>query len=136
MNNRQLKWKIGSNDLKSATIILEYHGVNGNASDIIAVPIGNMKPSTLVKLSSCEPRDLYRVLFESDAIIYAPVSMSTLMTSNYDDIKWDEEHNKVNDTSSGSITRVSLSIMRGNDNVFTMEFPSPTNEDIQRLLDE
>jgi hypothetical protein len=136
MNNRQLKWKIGQNDLKSATIMLEYHEVNGNANDIIAVPIGNMKPSTLVKLSSCEPKDLYRVLFESDVVIYAPVSMSTLMTSNYDDVKWDEEHGKVNNTSLGKITRVSLSIMRGNDNVFTMEFPSPNDKDIQHLLDE
>ena len=50
MNNRQLKWKIGNNDLKSATMMIEYYNTDGKTGDIIAVPLGNLKPATLLTL--------------------------------------------------------------------------------------
>lgn len=135
MNNRQLKWKIGNNDLKSATMMIEYYNTNGKMGDIIAVPLGNLKPATLLRLSSCSREDLYRVLFDSGVVIYSPVSMSTLMTSNYDDIVWNNEDDKIRTTKLGKLKKVSLSIMRGNDNVFTIDFPNPDKSSLEKLIE-
>ena len=131
-----MKWKIGRNDLKSATLMLEYNGMGDDAGDIVAIPIGDLSPATLVRLSSCDPEDMYDILFQSNSVIFSPISMSSLMTSNYDDMSWNDEDNKVRNITLGALRRVSLNVMRGNDDVFTLRFPNPDEEQLGRLFGE
>ena len=135
MNRR--KWRISGDDLESATIMLECRHKDGSMGDVLAVPLGDMTPSLLVGLSNADPEDRYRVLFDDPRLImFSPVSISTIMrTGSYDDMQWDREDSKIRDISAEeTVSRVSLSIMRGNHDVYTLELPDPTTEDLPRLL--
>lgn len=122
--------------MQSAAIMINYTDDDtGSINDVISIPVNNMTPADLVRLQSSEMQDRYRTLFESSAVFNAPISMSTLITSNYDDIDWHDENDKVNHISShSSITRVSLNISYGNNNVYTIEFPMPTELELDKLF--
>lgn len=130
------KWRLNANDLQSATIMLEYRHHDGSMGDVIAVPIGDMTPSLFVRISNSAPEDVYSVLMESNAILYAPVSMSTVMVEGgYDSVRWDREESRVSSMSNDErLDRANLSVMRGSDDVFTLELPLPDDGTLSRLL--
>lgn len=131
------KWRINENDLESATIMLECRHKDGSMGDVLAIPLGSMTPSLLVGVSNADPEDRYKVLFnDSKLIIFSPVSISTIMRTNkYEDMQWDKEDSKVKDISTEeTISRVSLSIMRGDHDVYTIELPNPSADDLKTLL--
>lgn len=131
------KWRINENDLESATIMLECRHKDGSMGDVLAIPLGSMTPSLLVGVSNADPEDRYKVLFnDSKLIIFSPVSISTIMRTNkYEDMQWDKEDSKVKDISTEeTISRVSLSIMRGDHDVYTIELPDPSADDLKTLL--
>lgn len=131
------KWRINENDLESATIMLECRHKDGSMGDVLAIPLGSMTPSLLVGVSNADPEDRYKVLFnDSKLIIFSPVSISTIMRTNrYEDMQWDKEDSKVKDISTEEIiSRVSLSIMRGDHDVYTIELPNPSADDLKTLL--
>lgn len=131
------KWRINENDLESATIMLECRHKDGSMGDVLAIPLGSMTPSLLVGVSNADPEDRYKVLFnDSRLIIFSPVSISTIMRTNrYEDMQWDKEDSKVKDISTEeTISRVSLSIMRGDHDVYTIELPNPSADDLKTLL--
>lgn len=131
------KWRINENDLESATIMLECRHKDGSMGDVLAIPLGSMTPSLLVGVSNANPEDRYKVLFnDSRLIIFSPVSISTIMRTNrYEDMQWDKEDSKVKDISTEeTISRVSLSIMRGDHDVYTIELPDPSADDLKTLL--
>lgn len=131
------KWRINKNDLESATIMLECRHKDGSMGDVLAIPLGSMTPSLLVGVSNADPEDRYKVLFnDSKLIIFSPVSISTIMRTNrYEDMQWDKEDSKVKDISTEeTISRVSLSIMRGDHDVYTIELPNPSADDLKTLL--
>lgn len=131
------KWRINENDLESATIMLECRHKDGSMGDVLAIPLGSMTPSLLVGVSNADPEDRYKVLFnDSKLIIFSPVSISTIMRTNrYEDMQWDNEDSKVKDISTEeTISRVSLSIMRGDHDVYTIELPDPSDDDLKTLL--
>lgn len=131
------KWRINENDLESATIMLECRHKDGSMGDVLAIPLGSMTPSLLVGVSNADPEDRYKVLFnDSKLIIFSPVSISTIMRTNrYEDMQWDKEDSKVKDISTEeTISRVSLSIMRGDHDVYTIELPDPSDDDLKTLL--
>lgn len=131
------KWRINENDLESATIMLECRHKDGSMGDVLAIPLGSMTPSLLVGVSNADPEDRYKVLFnDSKLIIFSPVSISTIMRTNkYEDMQWDNEDSKVKDISTEeTISRVSLSIMRGDHDVYTIELPNPSADDLKTLL--
>lgn len=131
------KWRINENDLESATIMLECRHKDGSMGDVLAIPLGSMTPSLLVGVSNANPEDRYKVLFnDSKLIIFSPVSISTIMRTNrYEDMQWDKEDSKVKDISTEeTISRVSLSIMRGDHDVYTIELPNPSVDDLKTLL--
>ena len=131
------KWRINENDLESATIMLECRHKDGSMGDVLAIPLGSMTPSLLVGVSNAYPEDRYKVLFnDAKLIIFSPVSISTIMRTNrYEDMQWDKEDSKVKDISTEeTISRVSLSIMRGDHDVYTIELPNPSADDLKTLL--
>lgn len=131
------KWRINENDLESATIMLECRHKDGSMGDVLAIPLGSMTPSLLVGVSNADPEDRYKVLFnDAKLIIFSPVSISTIMRTNrYEDMQWDKEDSKVKDISTEeTISRVSLSIMRGDHDVYTIELPNPSADDLKTLL--
>lgn len=136
MRRMKGKWRLNADDLQSATIMLEYRHPDGSMGDVIAVPIGDMTPALFVRISNCAPEDVYSVLMDSSAILYAPVSMSTVMVEGgYDSVEWDSEESKVSSTADDDrLDRANLSIMRGSDDVFTLELPVPDDKVLSRLL--
>lgn len=128
------KMRITQEDLRSAAILINYANADNAVTDVISVPVEGLTPADMVRLSACNQEDLYNVLFSTNVSFYAPISMSTMLTHNYNDIDWDSENDKVNDISSkGDVSRVCMNISYAKSGVYTLDFPSPSEAEIRHL---
>ena len=136
MNKHELM--IRPDDMNSASIMINYTGRTGSINDVISIPVDGLTTKALVTISeqakNGNNKSMYTTLFASNAKFYAPISMSTMLTMNYDDINWNNEDTKLETIMNDSrITRVSLNVSYGTNNVYTVDFPMPTETELNRL---
>lgn len=136
MNKHELM--IRPDDMNSASIMINYTGRTGSINDVISIPVDGLTTKDLVTISeqakNGNNKSMYTILFASNAKFYAPISMSTMLTMNYDDINWNNEDTKLETIMNDSrITRVSLNVSYGTNNVYTVDFPMPTETELNRL---
>ena len=136
MNKHELM--IRPDDMNSASIMINYTGRTGSINDVISIPVDDLTTKDLVTISeqakNGNNKSMYTTLFASNAKFYAPISMSTMLTMNYDDINWNDEDTKLETIMNDSrITRVSLNVSYGTNNVYTVDFPMPTETELNRL---
>ena len=136
MNKHELM--IRPDDMNSASIMINYTGRTGSINDVISIPVDGLTTKDLVTISeqakNGNNKSMYTTLFASNAKFYAPISMSTMLTMNYDYINWNDEDTKLETIMNDSrITRVSLNVSYGTNNVYTVDFPMPTETELNRL---
>lgn len=136
MNKHELM--IRPDDMNSASIMINYTARTGSINDVISIPVDGLTTKDLVTISeqakNGNNKSMYTTLFASNAKFYAPISMSTMLTMNYDDINWNTEDTKLETIMNDSrITRVSLNVSYGTNNVYTVDFPMPTETELNRL---
>lgn len=136
MNKNELM--IRPDDMNSASIMINYTASTGSINDVISIPVDGLTTKDLVTISeqakNGNNKSMYTTLFASNAKFYAPISMSTMLTMNYDDINWNTEDAKLETIMNGSrITRVSLNVSYGANNVYTIDFPMPTETELNKL---
>lgn len=123
-------------DMDGASILINYTDGNGKVDDVISIPVDGLTTGDLIALSACSRTggSMYDSLFSSHARLYAPISMSTMLTCNYDDIDWHKEDGKLDAMmDGGTIARVSLNIAYDHGGVYTLDFPKPTDDEVRRL---
>lgn len=137
MNKNELM--IRPDDMNSASIMINYTAAStGSINDVISIPVDGLTTKDLVTISeqakNGNNKSMYTTLFASNAKFYAPISMSTMLTMNYDDINWNTEDAKLETIMNDSrITRVSLNVSYGANNVYTIDFPMPTETELNKL---
>lgn len=136
MNKNELM--IRPDDMNSASIMINYTASTGSINDVISIPVDGLTTKDLVTISeqakNGNNKTMYTTLFASNAKFYAPISMSTMLTMNYDDINWNDEDTKLETIMNDSrITRVSLNVSYGANNVYTVDFPMPTETELNKL---
>lgn len=136
MNKNELM--IRPDDMNSASIMINYTARTGSINDVISIPVDGLTTKDLVTISeqakNGNNKSMYTTLFASNAKFYAPISMSTMLTMNYDDINWNTEDAKLETIMNDSrITRVSLNVAYGANNVYTIDFPMPTETELNKL---
>lgn len=136
MNKNELM--IRPDDMNSASIMINYTARTGSINDVISIPVDGLTTKDLVTISkqakNGNNKSMYTTLFASNAKFYAPISMSTMLTMNYDDINWNTEDAKIETIMNDSrITRVSLNVSYGANNVYTIDFPMPTETELNKL---
>jgi len=136
MNKNELM--IRPDDMNSASIMINYTASTGSINDVISIPVDGLTTKDLVTISeqakNGNNKSMYTTLFASNAKFYAPISMSTMLTMNYDDINWNTEDAKLETIMNDSrITRVSLNVSYGANNVYTIDFPMPTETELNKL---
>ena len=136
MNKNELM--IRPDDMNSASIMINYTASTGSINDVISIPVDGLTTKDLVTISeqakNGNNKSMYTTLFASNAKFYAPISMSTMLTMNYDDINWNTEDAKLETIMNDSrITRVSLNVSYGANNVYTIDFAMPTETELNKL---
>ena len=136
MNKHELM--IRPDDMNSASIMINYTASTGSINDVISIPVDGLTTKDLVTISkqakNGNNKSMYTALFASNAKFYAPISMSTMLTMNYDDINWNTEDTKIEAIMNDSrITRVSLNVSYGANNVYTIDCPMTTETELNNL---
>lgn len=129
-NNR--KFRLAPDDMRTAAIMVNYHKPNGSIDDVISIAIEGMTPADAASLSACGDENMYATLFAMPIEFYSPVSMSTMLTRNHENIDWNTEDEKVNGFDSRMVSRVSLNI-KYTGGVFTLDFPEPSENELKTL---
>lgn len=129
-NNR--KFRLTPDDMRTAAIMVNYRKPDGSIDDVVSMAIDGMTPADAVSLSICGDENMYATLFAMPIEFYSPISMSTMLTRNHENIDWKEEDEKVNGFDSRMVSRVSLNI-KYTGGVFTLDFPEPSENELKTL---
>lgn len=129
-NNR--KFRLTSDDMRTAAIMVNYRKPDGSINDVVSMAIDGMTPADAVSLSTCGDENMYATLFAMPIEFHSPISMSTMLTRNHENIDWNEEDEKVNGFDSLMVSRVSLNI-KYTGGVFTLDFPEPSENELKTL---
>ena len=125
---RITRWHIRSKDLKTATLLLEYR------NDVISVPLDRLSAATVIILDAAPLAERWRILLNSQTTMSAPISMSTLMNSHYDDINWHDEQNKVGTITAIRPNQISLSIANNNHGTTNIAMPIPDDHTLSIIF--
>lgn len=118
--------------MRTAAIMVNYHKPDGSIDDVISIAIEGMTPADAVSLSTCGDENMYATLFALPIEFHSPVSMSTMLARNHENIDWNAEDEKVNGFDSRMVSRVSLNI-KYTGGVFTLDFPEPSENELETL---
>lgn len=129
-NNR--KFRLTSDDMRTAAIMVNYRKPDGSINDVVSMAIDGMTTADAVSLSTCGDENMYATLFAMPIEFHSPISMSTMLTRNHENIDWNEEDEKVNGFDSIMVSRVSLNI-KYTGGVFTLDFPEPSENELKTL---
>lgn len=129
-NNR--KFLLTPDDMRTASIMVNYHKPDGSIDDVVSMAIDGMTPADAVSLSTCGDENMYATLFALPIEFHSPVSMSTMLARNHESIDWNAEDEKVNGFDSRMVSRVSLNI-KYTGGVFTLDFPEPSENELETL---
>jgi len=129
-NNR--KFRLTSDDMRTAAIMVNYRKPDGSINDVVSMAIDGMTTADAVSLSTCGDENMYATLFAMPIEFHSPISMSTMLTRNHENIDWNEEDEKVNGFDSLMVSRVSLNI-KYTGGVFTLDFPEPSENELKTL---
>ena len=90
--------------------MVNYRKPDGSINDVVSMAIDGMTTADAVSLSTCGDENMYATLFAMPIEFHSPISMSTMLTRNHENIDWNEEDEKVNGFDSLMVSRVSLNI--------------------------
>lgn len=129
-NNR--KFRLTSDDMRTAAIMVNYRKPDGSINDVVSMAIDGMTTADAVSLSTCGDENMYATLFAMPIEFHSPISMSTMLARNHENIDWNAEDGKVNGFDSLMVSRVSLNI-KYTGGVFTLDFPEPSENELKTL---
>lgn len=129
-NNR--KFRLTPDDMRTAAIMVNYRKPDGSIDDVVSMAIDGMTTADAVSLSTCGDENMYATLFAMPIEFRSPISMSTMLARNHENIGWNEENEKVNGFDSLMVSRVSLNI-KYTGGVFTLDFPEPSENELKTL---
>lgn len=129
-NNR--KFRLTSDDMRTAAIMVNYRKPDGSIDDVVSMTIDGMTTADAVSLSTCGDENMYATLFAMPIEFHSPISMSTMLARNHESIDWNAEDGKVNGFDSLMVSRVSLNI-KYTGGVFTLDFPEPSENELKTL---
>lgn len=129
-NNR--KFQLTSDDMRTAAIMVNYRKPDGSIDDVVSMAIDGMTTADAVSLSTCSDENMYATLFAMPIEFHSPISMSTMLARNHENIGWNAEDGKVNGFDSLMVSRVSLNI-KYTGGVFTLDFPEPSENELKTL---